>query len=530
MKSQAIGNSSRADSPGPGRIARAGHWAVRGAALCAFCAVFGQGCEVGPDYRRPATAMPAAWGEGDRAATSRPASLAMWWRSFQDPVLDRLIDESIAGNLTLRQAQESLLQARAQRRIAAAAFWPTVTANASYQRLGFGSGGAGAAGTSAIGGASRGTGRTATGGGAAASGGGESTTELNLFQAGFDATWELDVFGKVRRSVEAADATAAAAAEDLRNTLVSLLAEVATNYVQLRGYQRQLQIAKENLRAQNETLRLTREQFNAGAVDGLSVAQAAAQAATTAAAIPVLEASIRQTMHILSVLCGRQPMELAELATGAGPVPSGPPRVPAGLPSTLLRRRPDIRGAERRLAAATASIGVAVADLYPQFSFTAGIGQQSTELSTFFDKANRFWSFGPNMSWTIFEGGAIRANIDLVTSQQRQAAVLYQQTVLTAMQEVEDALVALAKERAHNEALAAAVEADRRTLELSRQLYLLGRASFLNVLAAQAALLNAQTALAQSDTALATDLVALYKALGGGWEGQTGVLPPEGRH
>jgi NodT family efflux transporter outer membrane factor (OMF) lipoprotein len=459
------------------------------------------GCNVGPDYHSPAMAMPAAWAEARGSA--QPARLAAWWKTFHDPAMDRLIAQTVEGNLDLRQAQERLTQARAQRKIVAAQQWPQVAVNASYTRQRFSA--------NALGGGVSGAG----GGGAAA---GFTTAGENLYQAGFDATWELDVFGKIRRSVESADASVAAAQEDLRNTLVSLLAESALNYVQLRGFQRQLQVAQDNLKAQRETLDLTRVRFQAGAATDLDVSQAQAQVDTTLAQIPVLETSIRQTMHLLGVLSGRDPMAFAELADRAKPIPAGPPDVPAGLPADLLRRRPDIRRAERQLAAANAQIGVAVADLFPQFSLTAGAGLQSVDISNFIDHGSVFWNVGPTMTWTIFDGGAIRANIELKTSQQRQAAIVYRQTVLTALQEVEDALVALAKERIHRKALDAAVIANQRSVDLSLQLYRNGRTDFLTVLDAERALYAAQTLLAQSDSTLSTDLVTLYKALGGGWE------------
>jgi NodT family efflux transporter outer membrane factor (OMF) lipoprotein len=473
--------------------------------LCVFLITLATlaGCNVGPDYHAPATAMPAAWGEA--RGTAQPARLAAWWKAFHDPAMDRLIARTVEGNLDLRQAQERLTQARAQRKIVAAQQWPQVAVNGSYNRQRFSVNGLG--GSAALGGAGG-------GGGAAAF----TTAGENLYQAGFDATWELDVFGKIRRSVESADASVAAANEDLRNTLVTLLAESALNYVQLRGFQRQLQVAQDNLKAQRETLDLTQVRFKAGAASDLDVSQAQAQVDTTLAQIPPLETSIRQTMHLLGVLSGRDPMAFAELADRASPIPAGPPDVPAGLPADLLRRRPDIRRSERQLAAANAQIGVAVADLFPQFSLTAGAGLQSVDIGNFIDHGSVFWNVGPAMTWTIFDGGAIRANIELKTSQQRQAAIVYRQTVLTALQEVEDALVAFAKEKVHRQALAAAAQSNQRSLDLSMQLYRNGRTDFLSVLDAERALYAAQTSLAQSDSTLSTDLVTIYKALGGGWE------------
>jgi outer membrane protein, multidrug efflux system len=460
------------------------------------------GCMVGPDYQTPKTKTPSAYGETAALTSSmQPAQLPNWWKKFNDPTLDQLIDEAVKGNLTLKQAQSRLREARQQRIIAAAGLWPNASATGSYQRI---RGGGSAGGTAA----------TVSNSGVSGGGAGEH----NLYQAGFDAAWELDAFGGIRREVEAATANVSAALEDQRDVLVTLLAEVAVNYVELRGFQRQIVIAQENLKSQQETLVLTQKQLEAGTVTNLDVAQAQAQVSATASQIPLLETSAHQTMHLLSVLLGKEPMTLSKLLSENVQIPAAAPEVPVGLPSELLRQRADIRRAERQLAAATANIGVATADLFPKFSLTGSYGRAGTTFESLGQPANRFWSVGPGVNWTIFDAGSIRANIQIQKEIEQQTAAAYEQTVLTALQETEDALVAYAKEYGRRKDLKDAVDASRLALDLANQQYLMGTTAFLNVLLAQRALYTAQAAYVQSDVAISTDAVTLYKALGGGWQ------------
>jgi multidrug efflux system outer membrane protein len=467
---------------------------------CAFIVALAlAGCMVGPNYRQPEPNMPPKWQEASAPSEmTQPTQLADWWMTFNDPILDQLIKEAICGNLSLKQAESRLRQARAQRRIAAAGFWPSVNASGTYQRI-------------------RGATLSGVTSGTAGAGGG---AEFSLYEAGFDASWELDMFGGVRRSIEAASANVGAALEDRRDVLVSLLAEVAINYVNLRGFQRQIVISEENLKAQRETLELTKQQFEAGTTTELVVAQSQTQVAATAAQIPVLETSVRQTIHQLSVLLGKEPMALSELLSQTAPIPAGPPQIPVGLPSELLRQRADIRRAERQLAAATANIGVATADLFPKFSLTGSLGRQGMTFESLGQPANKFWSVGPSVSWPVFDAGSIRANIQVQSEIQKQTAAAYEQTVLTALQEVEDVLVAYAKEQSRRKELVIAADSSRQAYELANQQYLLGTTDFLNVLIAQRALYAAQSALVQSDAALSANMVTLYKALGGGWQSQ----------
>ncbi|MEW6441124.1 MAG: efflux transporter outer membrane subunit [bacterium] len=486
------------------------------AGTLAVCLILLAGCAVGPSYRQPETPVPEGWKGLDLQTpaaqqsiqTAKPAELVYWWRSFEDPALASLVERAIASNLDLTQARGRVREARAARRVVAAGLWPALDASASYERRGVGPGSSGQSATIVSPGGTT-TLVPRTGG-----------REIDLFQAGLDAAWELDLFGGVRRNVEAAEADLAASFEDLRDVLVSVAAEVATNYVDLRGIQQQIAIARRNLAAQQHTAEITRKRFAVGFVGALDVANADAQAATTESQIPVLESSAWGTLYSLSVLIGLEPGALASELAAEGPIPPVPPEVPAGLPSDLLRRRPDIRRAEAQLHAATARIGVAVSDLFPKFSLTGNLGFSGDQLGSLADWANRSWGVGPSVRWPIFAGGRIVANVEVQNALEEQALAAYRKTVLTALQDVETALIAYAREQEHRSALARAVESNRKAVDLSMKLYVAGRTDFLNVLTAQRSLYLSEDALAQSTRSLATSLIALYKALGGGWEGE----------
>jgi NodT family efflux transporter outer membrane factor (OMF) lipoprotein len=397
------------------------------------------------------------------------------------------VTDALKANLDLRTAVSALRQARATRNVTAAGFWPSANATGSYQRSG--------------------TGTTVGGIGAA----------QDLFQAGLDATWELDFFGGVRRGIEAADANVDAAVENIHDVLISVAAEVASDYVALRAFQQRIQIARDNLKAQQHTAEVTRQKFKGGLVGLLDVANAEAAVATTEATIPPLETSERQTIYALSVLLARPPAALKEELSAAGPIPQAPAQVPVGLPSALLQRRPDIRHSEALVHAATAQIGVAEAEWFPQFSLTGAFGYESDKVRTLLRSGNGSWSFGPSVTWPIFTAGRIQANIEAENAAQEQALLAYQKTVLTALQDVENSLVAFALEQQHRQLLDQAVKANTKAVDLSTQLYTEGTTDFLSVIVAQQSLLSSQDALAQSNQAIATNLISLYKALGGGW-------------
>jgi NodT family efflux transporter outer membrane factor (OMF) lipoprotein len=347
-----------------------------------------------------------------------------------------------------------------------------------------------------------------------------------MFQAGLDAAWELDFFGGVRRGIEAADADLRAAVEDTRDVWVTLTAEVAINYITLRGLQQQIAIAQQNLDAQRETVDITRRRLSVGFASALDVANAEAQAATTQSQIPLLEAAAQQTIYALSVLLGREPSALVAELSPAGAIPATPPAVPVGLPSELLQRRPDIRRAEAQLHSATAQIGVATASLFPSFSLTGSAGVQKLTQGALLSVAGGFWSLIPAVTQPIFNAGKLRANVRIQTALRDQALLAYRQTVLTALQDVESALIAYAKDQEHRAALADAVRSNRTAVELSTRLYTAGELDFLNLLTAQRNLFTSEDALVQADRSIALDLIALYKGLGGGWQSDASLGNP----
>lgn len=302
---------------------------------------------------------------------------------------------------------------------------------------------------------------------------------------------------------------------------------MATDYVTVRGSQRRIEIARENIAVQRQTVELTQGQFEAGLGTSLQVAQAQAVLASTEAQIPPLETSVRQSIHALGVLLGSPPETLLEELSPAGPIPPTPPEVPIGLPSDLLRRRPDVRRAERQLAAATAQIGVATADLFPSFSLTGTLGYESTKGSNLFSSGNRYWTAGPSVSWPVFDAGKVRANIRVQTALQEQALATYESTVLTALEDAENAIVAYGNSRTARAALTRAVEANRQAVQMSRDLYQKGLVGFLNVLQSESSLYQSEDLLIQNEQQIATSLVALFKALGGGWETLASVEAPE---
>jgi NodT family efflux transporter outer membrane factor (OMF) lipoprotein len=460
-------------------------------------------CAVGPNYQRPDAVAPSTWQEGQQKGVDmQAADLAHWWKAFNDSLLDSLVERAVQSNLDLRVAEARVREARALIEVTAAGLWPTLDVSGSYNRNrvsqnGFFSG-------------------NPTPGSSSFAGGGK--LENDFFRTGFDSNWEIDIFGGTRRQVEAAQATLEATVEDRRSVLVALLGDVAKNYIDLRGFQRRLAVAQDNLKAQQETLELTKVRFDAGLASDFDVAQAEGQVKTTEAQIPTLQTAVKQTAYAIDVLLGSQPGSSRDELAKSTAVPALPPEAHVGLPVDLLRRRPDIRSAERQLAAATAQVGAATADLYPKFSLTGNIGLQSISASDWFTAQSRFWSIGPTITWPVFDAGRIRANIEVRNAQQEQALRLYEKSVLTAFQDVENALVNYGNEQIRYRSLLEATAANRRAVQLANDLYTQGLVPFLNVLDAQRTLYSSENDLAQSEASMASNLVALYKALGGGWE------------
>jgi NodT family efflux transporter outer membrane factor (OMF) lipoprotein len=475
-------------------------------------------CTVGPNFDPPEWLSPVSWfakkAEPIPPEPSMPVAEPIdpnWWSLFKDPILTGLERRVADENLDVQVATVRIAESRAQLGVAGAAQFPTLNANGSYTRQKASDVGVFSNSPSALG----------ASGASGATTGGIRSTHLNpfdVYQVGFDASWELDLWGKVRRSVESATASVVASNEARRATLLSSLAELARDYIQLRGTQGQLRIARDNLRTAQQSLQLTQQRAAGGVTTDLDVANAAAQVRTTAAQIPPLEQQESELINAISLLLGQPPNALqAELAPPK-PVPPVPPRVPVGLPSELARRRPDIRQAEAQLHAATADIGVAVANFYPSVTLSGSIGLQALQPWKMFNIDARNYAAGPGITVPIFQGGQLRATLELRKAQQQEAAINYQKTVLSAWHDVDNALTAYQTEQARRDQLIQAVAQNQRALGLAQSRYQEGVADFLQVLTAQQNLLSTQQQLAIATTNVSNNLVALYKALGGGWE------------
>ncbi len=457
----------------------------------ALTALTSPGCfAVGPDYAPPNLPAPSAWSTGLRgglnAEETEPGALASWWTTLHDPVLSSLIERALAANLDLREARARVREARARRGIARAGLFPVIGSTGSVRR-------------------SRSSENSGSG------------DTLDLYDVGFNASWELDVFGGARRAVEAAEAELQASREDLRNILVSLLAEVALNYVDVRSFQTRLSIAEANLGTQTETYAITRWRSEAGLTTELDIEQARFNLEETRAQIPSLQTGLEQAKNRLAVLLGEPPGALHAEMEDREPIPVTPLEVAVGVPADALRRRPDVRGAERLLAAQTAQIGVASADLYPKLSLLGSIGLESLSASDLFRAGSHTYGIGPTVTWPIFDAGAIRNNIEVQSALQEQALIKYEAAILSALEEVENALAAYADEQLRRESLGEATAAARRAVSLAGDQYSSGLIDFQVVLSAQRSLLSLQDQLAVSEAQVTSNLISLYKALGGGW-------------
>jgi len=455
------------------------------------------GCvAVGPDYKAPDKVLSAEWTAPGANALAGPAE-ARWWTLFGDQKLDSLVDRAIAANTDLRVATARVQEARELRRAATSGLFPVVDGNASATRR-------------------RASENLGPRGQTSRSSNGDKIT--NNFEGGLDASWELDVFGRVRREVEAATADLEALEENRRDVLVILLGDVAGNYVELRGVQNRLTVVRRNLTTQGETLRLTQTRFDAGLGTRLELARAEAQLAETEAQVPALEYFERQSIHRLGVLVGAEPGSLAEELLPPTAIPAVPATLAIQPPADMLRRRPDIRRAERELAAATARTGVAKGDLYPRFVFGGNLGLATSDLSDLSTGTSRTWAFGPSVSIPLFNAGELRARLRAAGARQEQALARYDQTVLNALEEVENALVLLNTERQRRDALARAVEAYQRASKLSNDLFTQGLIDFFDVLDSDRNLLDSERNLAGVEATLTRAAVSVYKAMGGGWD------------
>lgn len=450
------------------------------------------GCAtVGPDYTPPATSVLPAWHSqlkgGLTNEETNPRILAAWWTTLNDPELSSLIDRAVAGNLELKIAQARVREARAKRGIASAALFPTLD-------------GGGSAIWSRTDKDTTGTGQTS-----------------DLYSASFDAGWELDIFGGTRRSVEASEADLQASQEDWHDVLVSLLAEVALNYVEVRTSQSQIAIAEANISAQNDTLQLAVWRQQAGLSDDLAVQQARYNLENTRSLEPILRVGMEEALNRIAVILGEQPGKIHGELMKQEPIPATPLKIAVGVPADVIRQRPDVRRAELELAAQTARVGVASADLYPKFTLSGSIGLEAQTLGNLSSGLLTLIG-GPRVTWPIFSGGSIRQKIEVQSALQEQALIKYEATVLNAIEEVENVLTAYAEQHLRRESLRSAEEAAQQAAELAKYKYEAGLTDFTGVLDTQRSLLSFQEQLAQSNGTISSNLIKLYKALGGGWE------------
>ena len=485
------------------------------------------GCTVGPNYVRPELAVPPTFAELPAASATTPATdPGHWWMQFNDPLLTSLIERALRGNLDLATARSRIATARAQERQTRAARLPTLDGSASFNRIDFSKNAGFSSLAKSIGGGG-GAGGGAGGGGAGGAGGGGTTpgqgialpgSGISTWSLGVDASWEVDLFGGVRRSIEGARARTSAAEWNVRDVQVSVAAEVASDYLMLRSLQRQIAVAQDELKRQQNTLRLITARRQVGLVAELPQRQQQLQLSNVAAQLPQLFAQARDEVHAIGVLTGDGADGLNDSLSPGATLPDAPPALPSGLPSDLLRRRPDIRIAERQLAAASADIGVAQADLYPKFNLMGMAELISTNLATLIARASLQTTGTAAVTLPIFDGGRRKGVVAERRAAADQALIAYKKAVLVAVQDVEDALADYQAEAKRNAELRRGVESAERATRLARATFDAGLSDFQPVLDSQGSVLTNRNSLAQSDATLLTDLARLYKALGGGWD------------
>lgn len=477
------------------------------------------GCMVGPNYQKPHLAMPIQFVEIQPEFVSSNNDLFRWWKQFEDPFLDALIEEACQANFDVRIALEKILEARAHYRIERSKLWPEIDLNAAAIRARNsqnirGSTTVEVEDLSALGGLD-----PVTIAGVTSSPGAFGSPVRNFFQIGFDAIWELDFFGKFRRSKRAAWEEWLAIQDLAQNVLITIISEVARHYIIVCALQKKIELFQEKIRIDEELLALTMTLFEAGLASELQIAELEAILKEDTAALSPLESSLKTTIYALAVLLGRQPESFDNVFNERRPIPSGIDRVPIGIPSDLLRRRPDVRAAERQLAAATERIGVAVADLFPHISLTGdSFGYASQKFNQLFTSKSRFWSIGPTINWNLIDFGRTRGLIDMAKSEQKQALLNYEKAVIRSLQDVEGALVVYFEEQKRQSAFYLQTKADYRALQLLKDRFESGLSSHQEVLQAYRKWLDSESTLIDSKQALTTDLIALYKALGGDWE------------
>ncbi|PRA44559.1 MULTISPECIES: efflux transporter outer membrane subunit [Pseudomonas] len=465
--------------------------------LCALLMLSVSACTVGPDFQKPETQPQTEWSKPSQAAASQVTAEAMderWWEVFQDAQLSALSRRALTDNLDLQLASARLQQSRAVRQVITAEQYPNSSVSGNYGR------------------------KRNSGEGLSDPSGHNGDSAFNLWEAGFSASWELDFWGRVRRQTEAADASLEVAENDRRGVLLSVLAETAQDYIQLRGVQSTRAVTEQNLEVARHSLKLSQLRLADGVATDLDVAEAAAQVAAIEARLPALQQRQAQLINALSLLMGERPQALQAQLAQDGPVPQTPRQVAIGLPSQLAERRPDIRQAEARLHAATANIGVAKGDFYPRITLSGSLGSQAMQLSDFGSWGSRQFAIGPQLSLPLFDGGRLRGMLQLREAQQQEAALAYQQTVLRAWHEIDDQLTRYNASQLRRDSLAEAVRQNQIALRTAQQQYVEGVVDFVNVLTVQGELLATQEQWVESATGVSLAMVDLYKALGGGWQ------------
>ncbi|MEM9379607.1 MAG: efflux transporter outer membrane subunit [Planctomycetota bacterium] len=462
-------------------------------ALCAALAASTWSCAiVGEDYVRPELSTTSAWAAAGEAGAvaAAPKDLGRWWTALEDEDLDALVDEALAGSLDLASAAQRVRQAAALQRRAVGERFPDVNGTGSYSRT-------------------RVSANTFPPFG---------QQTFDLYSIGLEFGWEIDLWGRVTRIIEAADADLAASIEDLRDVQALVVASVASAYLDVRTGQARLAVALQNVEIQRASLELTETRFDAGAAPALDVAQARTNLSNTEADVPVIRAELRADELQLAVLLGRDPSTFVGALEDEGEIPAPPQTFGVGVPADVLRQRPDVRSAEQRLVSEVARVGIEEADLYPRFDLVGSIGYESTDSGRLFQADSGFFGFGPTLFWNLFDGGRERADIEAQRAAAEVALLDYRQSVLEAVEEVEREVYGLARDRERVESLRVAVDAARRSADLSRQLYLEGRSDFQNVLDAERSLFAAEDSLILGRASVTRTYIALQRALGGGWQ------------
>ncbi len=449
------------------------------------------GCTmVGPEYVPPETKVPGVWHSQSMGGVTHQVldtkMLATWWSTLNDPILSDLMERAVANNKDMEQARARIREERSRRTISRAGLFPTLDSSGSFRKSG----------------SSKETG---------------SGKETDLYSADFDAGWEIDLFGGTRRSIEAASAELQASQEDLRDILVSLLAEIALNYTEVRTFQAGMDVAYKNLSIQEETYQISQARYISGLSDGMAVQQAKYNLENTRSQIPGLKISLEESKNRIAVLLGETPGSVHEVLNQRGPIPISSLEIAVGVPADVLRRRPDIRRAERKLAAQSARIGAATADLYPKLTLSGSIGFEAFDPEKLFLAHSRSYGFGPRITWPVFRAGSIRSNIEVQSALEEQLLAKYESTVLSALAEVENQLTSYIQEQSRRQSLKEAINAAMQATDLAKARYQAGAIDFTGVLDAQRSLLSFEQSLIQCEGNMISSLVRLYKALGGGW-------------